>query len=138
MKPEAEKRGEFILREAYQLDDKVQQRLRDQLRDISKKLPKQKSLSPKDVAEDSVLRHAYLIYAQLSADAGHPTFSSLNRYIGRFEENGETGGVLTLLRHPKRRSLYRPSIGHVTRWSGYASEQIKFLKGHLRGKSSWG
>ena len=75
-------RGEFILREAYQLDDKVQQRLRDQLRDISKKLPKQKSLSPKDVAEDSVLRHAYLIYAQLSADAGHPTFSSLNRYIG--------------------------------------------------------
>jgi hypothetical protein len=98
-------RGELILREAYQLDDKVQQRLRDQLRDISKKLPKQKSLSPKDVAEDSVLRHAYLIYAQLSADAGHPTFSSLNRYIGRFEENGETVRGIDIAPPPKEEEL---------------------------------
>ena len=30
-------RGEFILREAYELDEKVEQRLRAQLRDINKR-----------------------------------------------------------------------------------------------------
>jgi Family of unknown function (DUF5677) len=94
-------RGEFILREAYELDEKVEQRLRAQLHDINKKLPKNKSLSPKDVAEDSVLRHAYLIYSQLSADAGHPTFSSLNRYIGRFGEDGETVRGIDIAPPPK-------------------------------------
>lgn len=63
-------RGEFILRQAYQLEDKVEQKLREQLRDINKRLPKQKSLSPKDVAEDSVLRHAYLILSYLQPAIG--------------------------------------------------------------------
>ena len=33
-------RGEFILREAYELDEKVEQRLRAQLRDINKRSPR--------------------------------------------------------------------------------------------------
>ena len=98
-------RGEFILREAYKLDDKVERRLRGQLRNISKRSPKSKSLSAKDVAEDSVLRHAYLIYSQLSADAGHPTFSSLNRYICRFEEDGATVRGIDIAPPPKEDDL---------------------------------
>jgi hypothetical protein len=98
-------RGEFILREAYELDQKVGQRLRAQLRDINKRSPKNKSLNPKGVAEDSVLRHAYLIYSQLSADAGHPTFSSLNRYIGKFEENGETVRGIDIAPPPKEQEI---------------------------------
>jgi hypothetical protein len=98
-------RGEFILREAYKLDEKVEQRLKAQLRDINKRSLKNKSLSPKDVAEDSVLGHAYLIYSQLSADAGHPTFSSLNRYIGKFEENGETVRGIDIAPPPKEQEL---------------------------------
>ncbi len=48
-----------------------------------------KYLSPKDVALGGLLRDGYLIYTQLSADAAHPTVTSLNRHVGHRETNNE-------------------------------------------------
>jgi hypothetical protein len=81
-------RGEWVFSTSTPRSEKVEQRLREQLREINKKWPDAKSLSPKDVALGGVLRHGYGIYSQLSADAAHPTVTSLNRHIGR-TENGE-------------------------------------------------
>ncbi len=83
-------RGEFILSEGFRLDEQVEQRLRAQLRTIKKRSPQARFLNPRDVAQGGPMAQAYLFYSQLSSDAAHPTMASLNRYIGRFEEDGET------------------------------------------------
>jgi hypothetical protein len=83
-------RGEFILSEGFRLDEQVEKRLKAQLRTINKRSPQARFLSPKDVARAGPLAQGYIFYSQLSSDAAHPTMASLNRYIGRFEENGET------------------------------------------------
>ena len=113
-------RGKFILREAIKLGEQVELRSKAQLGDIGKGWPRTKSLSPKEVAEDSALRHAYLIYSQLSEDAGHPTVTSLNHYIGRFEKGGETVRVSTSPRRPRTKSLCRPLTGRATQCSASA------------------
>jgi hypothetical protein len=82
-------RGEMVLSKKPHLLEDVEKRLREQLREIARKWPDAKSLSPKDVALDGLLRDGYLIYSQLSADAAHPTMTSLNRHIGHSETNGE-------------------------------------------------
>jgi hypothetical protein len=83
-------RGEFILSEGFRLDEQVEKRLKAQLRTINKRSPQARFLSPKDVARAGPLAQGYIFYSQLSSDAAHPTMASLNRYVGRFEENGET------------------------------------------------
>ena len=82
-------RGEWAFSTSIRLSEEVEQRLREQLREINKKWPDAKPLSPKDVALSGLLRLGYGIYSQLSADAAHPTVTSLNCHIGRTED-GET------------------------------------------------
>jgi Family of unknown function (DUF5677) len=82
--------GELILSEGITVDPAVKERLRTQLRDIKARAPQAKFLSITEVARGGLLAHSESIYRQLSRDAAHPTFTSLNRYIRRFEENGQT------------------------------------------------
>lgn len=82
-------RGEMVLSKKPLLLEGVEKRLREQLRAINKKWPDAKSLSPKDVALSGLLRDGYLIYSQLSADAAHPTVTSLHRHVGHCETDGE-------------------------------------------------
>lgn len=82
-------RGEMALSKKPQLLEHVEKNLREQLRKINQKWPDAKSLSPKDVALSGLLRDGYLLYSQLSADAAHPTVTSLHRHVGRRETDGE-------------------------------------------------
>jgi hypothetical protein len=82
-------RGEWALSKKPQLSEDVEKRLREQLKIINKKWEKAKSLSPKDVALSGLLREGYGIYSQLSADASHPTVTSLNRHVGRSDKEDE-------------------------------------------------
>jgi len=81
-------RGEMALGKKPQLLEGVEKRLRERLRAINKKWSNAKSLSPKDVALSGLLRDGYLIYSQLSADAAHPTVTSLHRHVGDCETDG--------------------------------------------------
>jgi hypothetical protein len=84
--------GEFLLDDLNPADigdsDFVDQ-LRTRLDDMKSRWPKAKLLSPKQAAEESVLRKAYLIYSKLSVDAAHPSILALKRHLVRGEENGE-------------------------------------------------
>lgn len=82
-------RGEWVLTKKPQLSGEVEKRLREQLKLINKNSDKAKSLSPKDVALSGLLREGYGIYSQLSADAAHPTVTSLNRHVGRSDKGHE-------------------------------------------------
>jgi hypothetical protein len=81
-------RGELALSKGAQLLEHVKERLRAQLRFMKKKWPDAKSLNPKGVAQSGPLADGYIIYSQLSADAAHPSVTSLNRHVGH-SENGE-------------------------------------------------
>jgi len=82
-------RGEMVLSKKPQLLEDVEKRLREQLRAINKKWPDANSLNPKDVALSGLLRDGYLVYSQLSADAAHPTVTSLHRHVGHCDTDGE-------------------------------------------------
>lgn len=92
-------RGEMVLSKKLQLSEDIENRLREQLRAINKKWPDAKSLSPKDVAISGLLRDGYLIYSQLSADAAHPTVTSLHRHVGHHEADGEA--LIEVVHAPK-------------------------------------
>jgi Family of unknown function (DUF5677) len=80
-------RVEFIFEQGIKLSEKLEKKLRAQMRDMKKKSPKPQPLHPQDVALGGVLRDGYLIYSQLSADAAHPSLESLNRHIVRLPNN---------------------------------------------------
>jgi hypothetical protein len=80
-------RGELAMSKGAALTDNARKRLRDQLRVINKGWPDAEFLNPKSVALNGLLADGYLLYSQLSADAAHPTVTSLNRHVGH--ENGE-------------------------------------------------
>jgi len=82
-------RAEMVLRKKELLSEDAEGRLREQLRVMKKKYPDATPLSPKDVALRGLLRDGYLIYSQLSADAAHPTMSSLHRHVGCNNRKGE-------------------------------------------------
>jgi hypothetical protein len=81
-------RGELAMRRKEALTDEASDRLRAQLRAINKGWPDAESLNPKAVALNGVLAEGYLLYSQLSADAAHPTVTSLARHV--VKDNGET------------------------------------------------
>jgi hypothetical protein len=56
---------------------------------LKKRQPKGKTLTPKEVAARGSLVKAYAYYAQLSADAAHPTIDSLGRYLNKKTEQEE-------------------------------------------------
>jgi hypothetical protein len=100
-------RGEWALSKKPQLSEDVEKRLREQLKAINKKWEKAKSLSPKDVALSGLLREGYGIYSQLSADASHPTVTSLNRHVGRSDKEDEA--LIDVVPVPKEQEI-------VTTW----------------------
>jgi hypothetical protein len=80
-------RGELALSKGAALSDEARTRLRAQLREINKGYSDAQSLNPRTVAMNGLLADGYLLYSQLSADAAHPTVTSLNRHVAH--ENGE-------------------------------------------------
>ncbi|SRR6266498_625126 len=82
-------RCELVLSRNFELSEEVEKRLRKQLRTIKKSVLEPRSLDPKQVALNGMLRDGYLIYTQLSADSTHPTVTSLHRHVGRSEKEGE-------------------------------------------------
>ena len=97
-------RGEFVLEDLGDLDplgEEMAEQLRARLHDIKELRPKAKILSPKGVAETSVVKPAYLFYSQLSDDAAHPSIVALKRHLIRLNENGSE--VFGLDIHPVER-----------------------------------
>lgn len=73
-------RGEFLMQvRSRQSDPQASQKLRALLKRWAKE--DRKYLNVKGIALSGVTANSYLYYAQLSADAGHPTFTSLDRYL---------------------------------------------------------
>lgn len=66
-----------------------EEKLREYLRSLDKQYPKARFISPKGAAADGPVEDMYVFYSQISADAAHPTVTSLNRHVVVFEENGE-------------------------------------------------
>jgi hypothetical protein len=64
--------------------------LRAFIANLGKGQTKRKSLDPKRIAARGSLLNSYCYYAELSADAAHPTLDALWRYQDRAQENGET------------------------------------------------
>jgi hypothetical protein len=96
-------RGELVLKKKTTvLSDETVEKIRKQLRLIKKRWPTARRLSPKDVALSGVLSEGYLIYTQLSADAAHPTLTSLSRHIGQ-TKNGEK--LIDVVPTPRDREL---------------------------------
>jgi hypothetical protein len=73
-------RGQFIMQlQNRQKDADRDAKLLGMLKQWAKE--KRKFLSAKETALAGATANSYIYYSQLSADAGHPTFSSLNRYL---------------------------------------------------------
>jgi hypothetical protein len=73
--------GQAIFASGASLDDEVETRLRNYLRDAAK-IDIGKTLSPKTVAAlRPDFKKTYIFYAHLSMDAAHPSVTALNRYV---------------------------------------------------------
>ena len=72
-------RGEFLLKNASGPRDDDEQ-LKATLRSLQSR---QRTLNPKNNAAAGPIHVGYAFYAQLSADAGHPTIAALYRYLER-------------------------------------------------------
>lgn len=84
--------GELLMRDtADQPEDAGKMELREYLRQIANEIDKRPSLDPKGVSQRGNLALSYNFYARLSADAAHPTFTSLDRHIDKFP-NGDAKG----------------------------------------------
>lgn len=81
--------GELLLSKKPTLEGDVEDKLRAQLRTIKKQKPNAHGLNPKGVAHDGPLADLYMVYSQLSADAVHPTMTSLNRHTVRGDDPTE-------------------------------------------------
>jgi Family of unknown function (DUF5677) len=84
-------RAEFLIQQTGEMSDaEWQLKLRAFITSLGKGQKKRKSFDPKRVAAHGPLLYAYVYYAQLSADAAHPTLDALYRYFGEAQENGNT------------------------------------------------
>ena len=83
-------RAEFLMEQTGDMPDREwQPKLRAFIASLGKGQRKGKSLDPKKVAARGQLLKSYVYYADLSADAAHPTLDALQRYLGHAQENGE-------------------------------------------------
>jgi hypothetical protein len=74
--------GQHIFGAEITLEADVGKRLKDFLRSSKKQFEKAASLSPKQGAQiRRDFGKTYVFYGQLSADAGHPSLTALNRYV---------------------------------------------------------
>jgi hypothetical protein len=85
-------RGELLMRDTTdQPEPAGKVELREYLRQIANEIDKRPSLDPKGVSLRGNLALSYNLYALLSADAAHPTFTSLDRHIDKLP-NGDAKG----------------------------------------------
>ena len=83
-------RAEFLIQQTGEMADREwQPKLQAFVASLGKGQTKRKSLDPKRVAARGSLLKSYVYYAELSADAAHPTLDALQRYLGRAQENGK-------------------------------------------------
>jgi len=80
-------RSELIFQHV-ELDNEVETKLREYLKNTKKDFNKAKTLNPKEVASMGALANTYIFYGQLSSDSAHPSVDALNRYIvSHFEDD---------------------------------------------------
>jgi hypothetical protein len=83
-------RAEFLIQQTGEIADaEWQLKLRASITSLGKGQTKRRSLDPKGVAARGPLIKGYVYYAELSADAGHPTLEALFRYLAHAHENSE-------------------------------------------------
>jgi hypothetical protein len=88
-KADRKSRGEFLLMNATgKTDPDSDQKLRSFLGTLGKS--KGRSLNPRRIAETGPLRKGYAYYAQLSADACHPSLDALMRYLTERDMGGRS------------------------------------------------
>ncbi|MGH6880754.1 DUF5677 domain-containing protein [Hypericibacter sp.] len=135
------KRAKFVLATSELLEGLLEE-TRKNLREYSEKaktnFPKAKVLSPKSVSEDGPLSQAYLVYSQLSAEAAHPSFSSLTRHFSRIEENGKEIRVFDIQPVPRDTDLDRTLYLGCTALLGVLVGTSQILGDTLAGKELWG
>jgi hypothetical protein len=106
-------RAEFLMQQTGDLPDtEWQPKLRAFIASLGKGQRKGKSLDPKKVAARGPLFKGYVHYAELSADAAHPTLDALQRYLGRAQESGK----------PETRR------GVVLDWRGWSAGRCEILR----------
>jgi hypothetical protein len=75
-------RGERFFASRAPLDDTTSAKLRARLREIGKAYQNPTQLNPGGVAKrTNTSSQIYIFYEKLSADAAHPSFDALNRYV---------------------------------------------------------
>lgn len=74
------KRGEFIFEKQLGLEAEMEEKLREWMRS-NRHWGNSDALNPQKVAEIGDLAKAYIFYAELSADAAHPSVEALSRYV---------------------------------------------------------
>jgi hypothetical protein len=82
--------SELYLCDGGTLDTAVKDQLRALLRDINRGAPHAKFLNITELARGGLLAKSEGFYRIISGDAAHPTLTSLNRYVRRYPEDGET------------------------------------------------
>ncbi len=103
-KADRKARGEFLLEQtAGHANRGWEHKLRSFLKKIAQKDARTTSLSPKRVAKMGPLLKGYVFYAELSADAAHPTLDALQRYFVRAREGGEVVRGIDINPPPKPR-----------------------------------
>lgn len=101
-------RAEFLMQQTGDLPNtEWQPKLRAFIASLGKGQRKGKSLDPKKVAARGPLFKSYVYYAELSADAAHPTLDALQRYLGRAQEGDKPIRTIDInpLVSPKERRL---------------------------------
>lgn len=125
-------RGELALSKKTQLPEHVEKGLRERLRLNNKKWPDAKSLNPKDVALTGLLRDGYLIYSQLSADAAHPTMTSLHRHVSHCEKDSES--LIDVVPAPKEEEVMKTRDWACNAMLGVCVGVNEILGGTLAGQ----
>jgi hypothetical protein len=76
------RRGRFMLEQPrIVVDDETRERLQDFLRINRSQNSKVQMSTPKSVSKGIPFEHLYLMYSQMSDDAGHPSLTSLVRHV---------------------------------------------------------
>lgn len=83
-----DRRAKFIMSSLNSLPEPTAEMLQEVVERLRAAPIPPKGLVAGAVAQDSVVQPAYLIYAQLSADAAHPSIDALRRYIDYDREAG--------------------------------------------------
>lgn len=102
-------RSEAMLKKYHsELPDPIKETLRNQIRRMNREQLLPKSLNPQNIAQTGPLDRRYEVYSQLSADAGHPSLTSLlPRYATQTVENGQVVLGADLFPSPKAKEIFQ-------------------------------